>query len=155
MESNESSSLTPDVARSALDGVAQARQRMTGRLIAPAWYHPATGLSVAGAFASAGLPREFIPFGVIFGIGLIPTALSLIVRRVSGVAFDRYIATPTARRLLSIYVALLGVLAAATIVLRWGMDLRLAPIACAVVAFLLTLATGLAADKALTRSAQS
>lgn len=157
MESNDSPPETLDAAaaRAALEGVTVARGKMAARLVSPGWYHPALGLSFAFAFASASISWDLIPYGVVGGLSLIPIVLTLIVKHRSGVSADRYLSTPGAKRLSSVYSLLLVVLIAVGIALQWGAELRWAMASCAVVAFALTIVMGRRIEAALVRDVRS
>lgn len=66
MESNEgwdsvSAVVTPEQAASAMKAIDGTRSWLTGRIIAPAWYHPAFGLLAGGAIAE-GDARSWLLF---------------------------------------------------------------------------------------------
>ncbi|WP_147397442.1 hypothetical protein [Amycolatopsis panacis] len=153
MASSESSQSA--AARAALDNVDAARRQMASRLTSPWWYHPGIGLSFGLAFASATIGWEYIPYGVIIGLTLLPTVLTTVARRVTGVSIDRYRSTPSARWSVLVYALLFVVLAGAGIALQWGADLRWAMAGCGALVFVLTVYFGRRIEAALVRDARS
>ena len=136
-------------ARAALEGVRAARGLVADRVRSPWWYHPALGISFAFAFATVSISWGLIPYGVIIGLSLVPTVLTLAVKRTTGVAIDRYMATPGARRESYVYSLLFVLLIAAGLALEWAADLRWSMAGCGVLVLVLTVVMGRRIEEAL------
>ncbi|WP_222720338.1 hypothetical protein [Actinomadura sp. HBU206391] len=148
MESSSPRAEIPDAAaaRAALDGVADARARVADRITIPWWYH--VGLGAAIAFALVSMSLRFASFGVPL-LTLVVLGLGWAVKRSTGISFDPYTATPTARRL-SVAWALAGlVVAAIGMYLEWGAEVRYAIAVGGVLIGVMTIVVGLRIDQAV------
>ncbi|NWF28203.1 hypothetical protein HW130_18340 [Streptomyces sp. PKU-EA00015] len=142
--------MNSEEARQALAQAGAARAGVAARAAAPRWYYPAVGGCFLFAFASVSIDWDLIPFGVVLGISLGPTLLTMAAGHATGVSFNRYYATPGARRITSVLGPLLVTLIALGLVLEWGADLRWSMAACGVVALVATVVAGRRLDRAVT-----
>ncbi|MGK4582150.1 hypothetical protein [Kitasatospora sp. HPMI-4] len=138
-------------ALAALDSVSAARGRVADLARSPWWYHAGLGLSFVFAFSTVSIGRSLIPYGVLLGLFLVPLVLSTVVNRSTGVAVDRYLATPGARRLSTAYSAAFAALIALGLVVELAVGLRGSMAGCGVLAFVLTVAMGRRIEDALLR----
>ncbi|MFD7503815.1 hypothetical protein [Streptomyces sp. NPDC059850] len=150
MESSSlnSGSMDPRSARAALDDVDASRVRVADRISAPWWYHWGLGAALALVFLSMSL-RIASSAGA--ALVLVVLGLDRAVRRVTGVSFERFTATPGARRLYGAYLVAFVLLAAAGMVLEWAADVRFAIAGAGLVIGALTVAVGYRVDAAARR----
>ncbi|WP_242640736.1 hypothetical protein [Streptomyces kasugaensis] len=130
-------------AREALDAVAASRTQVAAHVASPWWYHVGMGVTLALLFLSMSL--RMASWAVPLFVGVV-VLLGLAVRRVTGVSFDRYTATPGATRLFGIY-ALVSVLVVVTgMYLEWGAEVHWAIAGAGLVVGVLTTAVGYRVD---------
>ena len=121
---------------------------MADSITSPWWYHVGLGLSLAFALASMSL--RFASYGVP-GAMLAIFLLSWVLKRSTGVALDRYSATPGARRVSTIYTPVDLTLVLAAAVLEWGFGVVGALAAAGVLVGVLTVVMGHRVDEAVRR----
>jgi hypothetical protein len=154
MESNSASPSSPAVdatdARAALRLVADARARVASRAAAPWWLHAGLGVVFTVAFASMSfrgiIGSTGFPLAMAGALGLFHA-----VGVTTGLAFDRYTATPGTRRLSLIWLAGMLALSVTAMVLEWGFGIRWSLAVAGILIGLMTVAFGPAIDRVLRR----
>lgn len=138
-------------ARRALEQAGAARAQVASRARSRWWYYPGVGCCLLFAFASVSIDWDLIPYGVILGVWLGPTLLTMAVGHATGVSVNRFYATPAARRTTSVLGPVVLALAALGLTLEWVADLRWSMAACGVAALIAVLLSGRRLDRALAR----
>ncbi|MFF3445134.1 hypothetical protein [Streptosporangium sp. NPDC002721] len=149
MESTSSGPASPDpaAARAALDSVTAMRARTAERVTSPWWYHAGLGLAMAGACLS--ISMRWASYGVPLFLILVPFALTVALKRSTGLSLDRYTSTPEARRLYGLYMLPVVVVAGIAMYLEWGAGVYGAVAVAGVPIGILTVVMGYRVDEAL------
>jgi lysylphosphatidylglycerol synthetase-like protein (DUF2156 family) len=147
--------MDPQDAREALERATRARAGAMARAASPWWYYPGVGCCLFFAFASVSIDWDLIPHGVIVGLFLGPTLLTMAAGHATGVSLDRFYATPGLRRVTQRFGPFVVALIALGLVLEWVADLRWSMAVCGAVVLVATVFTGRRLDGVLAEEGRS